>query len=310
MTTAQTIGSNWFQQEEAVAWDVVQANMDAVACSLAEEQAAADAWKKIFVKPAGKAWSDVVVAIKTNNINQQHTRSAVLSKLCHVLIDTLGVKPTNLNIYDACHGADIIRKSPFARLPEGVAVQGTWGGSNVKTAVPTPYFDGQRQAGCLGPLVRGDVDILVNVALCKGHGSEWGRFTMTMKNHFGTFLPGPGHQQGGGADYLIGINKSPEVLGAMDPKTGDVLFPRQQLCIIDGLWASDPGPGGNPTAQPNLLAMGTCGPVVDYIMAMRFRKDMMGWSVNVPVAAHRRRVMASSSSSVPVATQMAVSAAP
>jgi len=284
MTTAELPAANWLQQEQVVAWDPVQQNMDRLACALAEEGAAADAWKKIFVKPAGKAWGDVVVAVKTNNIAEQHTRSAVMSKVCRVFTDTLGVKPSNVHIYDACHGKDIVQKSPFARLPDGVTVEGKWGGSNVETAVPAPYFDGQRKARCLGHLVRGEVDILVNIALCKGHGGQWGRFTMSMKNHFGTFLPGPGHGEGGGADYVIGINKSPEILGAMDPSTGDVLFPRQQLCIIDSLWASDRGPSGPPSAQPNFLAMGTCGPVVDYVTAMRFRKDAMGWSVNEQVA--------------------------
>jgi hypothetical protein len=303
MTTAEMIGSNWQQQEQVVAWEAVQANMDSLACALAEERAADDAWKKILIKPAGKAWSDVVVAIKTNNIAEQHTRSAVLSKVCHVLIDTLGVKASNIHVYDACHGGSIIRKSPFARLPEGVTVEEKWGGSNVETTIPVPYFDGQRKAACLGHLVRGDVDILINIAMCKGHGGQFGRFTMTMKNHFGTFNPRPGHGEGP-ADYLIGLNKSPEILGAMDPRTGDVLFPRQQLCIIDGLWASDRGPGGNPSAQPNFLAMGTCGPVVDYMTAMRFRKDTMGWSVNEQVAERFLTEFGFSASNLPNGGQL------
>ena len=75
MTTAELPGPNWFQQEPVVAWEPVQGNLDKLACALAEEGAAADAWKKIFVKPAGKSWGDAVVAVKTNNIAEQHTRS-------------------------------------------------------------------------------------------------------------------------------------------------------------------------------------------------------------------------------------------
>jgi hypothetical protein len=284
MIRGEAVPAMWADQEKLVDWDAVSTNMDRVAMKLAEESAAADAWKKIIVKPAGKSWSDVVVAIKTNNIAEQHTRSAVMSKLCHVLIDTVGVKPSNIYIYDACHGGDLTRKSPFAMLPAGVNVAGQWGSYKMRVDVPAPYLGGDHKAECLDHLVKGDVDILINLALCKGHSGQFGRFTGCMKNHFGTFNPGLSHQGGGGADYLIGINKSPLVLGDLDPGTGNVLFPRQQLCLVDALWGSDPGPGGPPTAQLNSIIMGTCCPVTDYVVATHLRRDIMGWSVNEQVA--------------------------
>ncbi len=282
MASAVEGGANWAKQEQLVVWDAVQQNMDRMAVALAQERNPADAWGKIFLKPAAKSWSDVVVAIKTNQIAIQRTRSAVMSKVCRVLT-ALGVKGSNIHIYDACHGGNMSRTNRFQGLPEGVHLADKWGGSTVNTLVPTPYFDGQREAPCLGPLVKGEVDILVNIALCKGHGAGWGRFTMSLKNHFGTFSPKPGHGQGGSADYLIGINKSPEILGQMDPQTGDVLFPRQQLCIIDALWASDKGPSVPTSAQPNALTMGTFGPALDYVTAMRLRKDTLGWTVREDV---------------------------
>ena len=98
----------------------------------------------------------------------------------------------------------------------------------------------------------------------------------------GTFSPRPGHAADG-TDYLIAINKSEAVLGRTD-RRGKVLFPRQQLCLIDGLWASRGGPSGNPTHQPNRLFMGTCGPVLDYQVATKFRRDEMGWAINEGVA--------------------------
>ena len=284
MTTAVNERASWNAQEKLVAWDVVQENIDKLAVALAEESSSADAWKKILVKPPGKSWADTVVAIKTNNIAQQHTRSAVMSKVCHVLTDVLGVTGSNVHIYDGQHGGGLSRSTPFSGLPEGVHVGDQWGGINVRTDVPAPYQQGQRQSRCLGHLVRDEVDILINIALCKGHGREFGQFTMCLKNHFGTFDPGPAHGEGGGADYLIAINKTPAILGRMDPATGNALFPRQQLCIVDALWASQPGPGGMPTAQLNAMTMGTFGPAVDYVTAMRLRKDTMNWPVNEQVA--------------------------
>ncbi len=283
MTTAVKPNASWVEQEGLVAWDVVQQDMDRAAIALAQESAAADAWRKIFLKPPSKSWGDTVVAIKTNQIAIQRSRSAVMSKLCHVLAG-LGVKGSNIYIYDACHGSGMSRDNPFKGLPDGVHLADQWGGSDTNTTVPAPYFKGDHQAPCLGHLVRGEVDILVNVGLCKGHGAEFGAFTLSLKNHFGTFSPGPSHQDGGGADYMFGINKSKEILGEIDATTGNVLFPRQQLCVIDCLWASDPGPGTPTDSQPNALFMGTFGPVLDYVIAMRFRKDTMGWRVNERLA--------------------------
>jgi len=108
---------------------------------------------------------------------------------------------------------------------------------------------------------------------------------MTMKNHFGTFDPSPGHQKGA-QDYLIAINRTPEILGAMDKHTKKILFPRQQLCLVNPLWASKGGPGGNPTHQLNFLAMGVLSPIVDYQVATRFRSEKMGWKPNMRMA-HR-----------------------
>jgi hypothetical protein len=285
MTTAADPRTTWEQEEKLVNWEPVQENMDRLACGLAEEKNPADAWKKILLKPANKGWSDVVVAVKINHINVQRTRSAVLSKVCHVFTDLLGVRGANIYVYDACHGDNMAARNPYAGLPEGTHLAGRWGGYNLRVDVPAPYGNGQRQARCLDQLVKDEVDILVDLALCKGHGSEFGGFTMSMKNHFGTFDPGPSHGSGGGADYVIGISKSPEILGKIDPVTGNVVFPRQQLCIVDALWASNPGPGGVPDSQPNALLMGTFSPVVDYVGAMRFRKDVMHWPVNEQVAA-------------------------
>jgi hypothetical protein len=259
---------------------MVWENIDKLACTLAETRDPQEAWRTIFIKPPRKSWSDTVVAIKTNNIGQQHTRSAVMAKIVHTLTDTLSVNATNVHIYDADDGSGMNRLTPFAGLPDGCRIDNTWGGITQSTTVPAPWKNTGGRSKCLKHLVDGSVDILINIAMCKGHSQRFGGFTMTMKNHLGTFSPGPAHSSGS-EDYLIAINQTPEILGAMDKKTGRVLYPRQQLCLIDALWASKRGPGGKPSDQPNFLAMSVMSPIVDYLVATRFRGERMGWQPNM-----------------------------
>ncbi len=279
MTKTQEVVTNWARQEQLVSPEPVWENIDKLACALVETRDPRDAWRGIFIKPPGKSWSDTVVAIKTNHIAKQHTRSAVLSKVCRVLVDMVGVKPSKIFIYDGTHGHNMSRETPFAGLPKGCKVVDQWGGTSTPTAVPSPWSEPGGRSECIKSLVDGSVDILVNIALCKGHSSRYGGFTMTMKNHMGTFSPGPIHRDGD-QDYLLAVNQTPEIMGAMDPRTGKILYPRQQLCLVDALWASKGGPDGLPSHQPNFLAMGVFSPVVDYVLATRFRGEKMGWRPN------------------------------
>jgi hypothetical protein len=272
MTSSLEPRASWAQQNKLVNSEAIWENMDKLACSLTDVRDPKEAWQAIFIKPPRKSWSDTVVAIKTNHISQQHTRSAVMAKVCHTLTDTMGVKPGNIHIYDADDGRGMSRETPFAGLPEGCRIEGNWGGINTTTRVHAPWKDSGGESECLKHLVDGSVDILINMAMCKGHSSRFGRFTMTMKNHFGTFDPGPGHWTGS-QDYLIAINQTPEILGPMDRRTGKVLYPRQQLCLVDALWASKRGPIGRPSAQPNFIAMG-----------VKFRYEKMGWKPNMKMA--------------------------
>jgi hypothetical protein len=279
MTKQDNPGIPWERQEALVNSKVVWENLDRLACSLTRTGNEAEAWKTIFVKPPRKSWSDAVVAVKTNHIYYQHTRSAVLSRVCRALTDILGVKGSNIHIYDACHGGSMERDTPFKGLPEGTRIQNTWGGSTTLTPIPEPWHRGTDEASCLRHLVNGSVDILVNISMCKGHDSTFGGFTMTMKNHFGTFDPHYGHQREA-EDYLLAINQTPEILGPMDKKTGMVLYPRQQLCIVDALWSGKSGPGGNPSDQTNFMAMGVFSAAVDFQVATRFRAERMRWALN------------------------------
>ena len=280
MTRAKEIDNSWKRQEELVVTETVWENIDKLACALVETKDPKDAWKTLFIKPPGKSWSDTVVAIKTNHIALQHTRSAVMAKVCHAFVDVIGVKPTNIHIYDGTHGSNMSRETPFAGLPTGCKVVDQWGGISTPVAVPSPWEDPGGKSEIIRALSDGTVDILVNLAMCKGHWNTYGGFTMAMKNHLGTFSPTYAHREGA-QEYLLAINQAPEILGPMDKKTGKVLYPRQQLCLIDALWASKGGPGGLPSHQPNFLAMGVFAPVLDYVLATRFRGDKMGWRPNM-----------------------------
>jgi hypothetical protein len=278
--SAEQIPQTWTGQEKLVNKKAVWESINKMACGLVDTRNPEEAWRAILVKPPLKSWSDTVVAIKTNCIGVQHTRSAVMAKICHTLTDILGVKPHNIHIYDAQHGYRMMAATPFQGLPQGTRLERDWGGFTMTTPVPTPWRG--NSSICVEHLVSGTVDILVNIAMCKGHFPQFGNFTMTMKNHFGTFAPGPGHVSAETAlDYLIAINQTPEILGKMDDKTGKVLYPRQQLCLVDALWASEPGPLLEPTHQPNFLAMGVLSPVVDYLVATQFRGKKMGWEPNM-----------------------------
>jgi uncharacterized protein (DUF362 family) len=251
-------------QNAPVVAEKVQANMDAMACSLAQKSAPHEAWGSIFMKPASKEWSDVKVAVKPNSFVQNNPRVAVINAVCKALI-SLGVQPSNIIIYDG--GGDA--KGKYGQyigngLPAGIiACKGNDAmGGTIAAPVPKPH---KGKFKCSAALANGTIDILVNIAVNKGHSI--GGITMTLKNHAGTFDPKPIHL-GGGLDYILAFNKSEAVLGGAPV--------RQQLCVVDSIWAMTNGPFGAPNKRPCALAMGTFSPAVDYVVARRVREPMMG----------------------------------
>ena len=261
--------SSWWTQNDQTDEAVVYETMDQMARALTEQVDAAEAWKRIFLKPEGKKWEDVVVAVKTNNIATHRTRNQVLKKFCEVLVDGLGVTGSNIHVYDGVHGRGM---AAFYGLPEGVKLEQTWGGTTYSVTLPAPA---EVYTTCVQSIGDGSADIILNVALCKGHSTWNGNVTLAMKNHYGTFRPNIGHY----TDYLIAVNKCQTLLGRMDAGSGEIAHPRQQLCFIDALWASEGGPEGGPSARPNRFFMGTFAPTLDYLVSKRFRKGTMGWSI-------------------------------
>jgi hypothetical protein len=251
-------------QNAPVVAEKVQADMDALACGLAQKSAPHEAWGSIFRKPSSKEWSDVKVAIKPNSFVQNNPRVAVVNAVCKALIG-LGVQPSNIIIYDG--GGDPKGKyGPYigSGLPAGIiASKGNDAmGGSLAAPVPKPH---KGMFKCSAALVNGTIDILVNIAVNKG--SSFAGMTMTLKNHAGTFDPKPIHL-GGGLDYILAFNKSEAILG------GEPV--RQQLCVIDSIWAMTKGPFGVPNKRPAALVMGTFSPAVDYVTARRIREQMMG----------------------------------
>ena len=272
VTTNPTIYTNINGQNEPVVVERVQANLDNMAMTLAEKSTPEEAWATIFQKPAGKEWNEVKVAIKANcktlsnrNDPMNNPRLAVLDKICKAL-NGLGIPYGNIIIYDDDdEDATIYSDYVGNGLPTGVVVSrknDALGGQKISTPIPAPY---NQNGNCTKHIADGTIDIIVNCANNKGHTREnFGSATATMKNHLGTFTPV--HS----TDYLIGITKSDAIVGGTPP--------RQQLCVVDSLYASMSGPSAIPDSWPYRLVMGTCSPVVDYATVKKIREAVMGAS--------------------------------
>ncbi|MBN1578308.1 MAG: DUF362 domain-containing protein [Chitinispirillaceae bacterium] len=243
-------------QNNAVITSKVESNMDVMAKTLADKSDAAAAWATIFRKPDSKEWGEVKVAIKVNCIYTMiMPRIAIVGKVCQELI-RLGVASANITVYDACSGATGNGKyTPYIGngLPTGVVVSN--GTQKVSVTV------GSGQQSCTTVVTQ--CDILVNCAVNKGHGQGRGGFTLTMKNHTGTMkFSCPSN-----LTEMIDQNKSDAILGGSPV--------RQQLCIVDSLWAAVQGPGSAPTHTPCRIVMGTFGPMVDIAVARQIRENIM-----------------------------------
>jgi hypothetical protein len=267
----------------------VQANMDAMAMRLSGKSTAAAAWSTIFQKPATKNWSAVRVAIKVNIIaTTLLVNVAVIGKICKELAN-LGVLPSNIIIYDGnvTYATDTTRTSqypPYFSLTDPTKIAATISAPNSAAlggtkSVTITAVDHTYNVNCTADFVNGLVDILVNCSVNKGHGTSGnGNFTLSMKNHYGTFDPAM-HDDTSTyltRNYIFAINKSDPILGGTPP--------RQQLCIVDSLWAETSGNNGPPDANPySRLVMGTFGPAVDYLTIKKIREPVMGATHNAAV---------------------------
>jgi hypothetical protein len=263
---------DFVSQNAPVVAERVRANINAMACTLAQKATPDEAWKAIFRKPVEKSWSEVKVAIKPNASGGNVTRVAVIDTLCTALIG-LGVRPENIAMY-GCHKRGFDKTTYYKQflgngLPKGIIMSDGHEsvGGTVKAPIPKP------QAGeyeCAAALANGSIDILVNLSTNKGHTFDsLGGISLAMKNHAGTFeMPIRKHFSRNGIKYIIAFNKSDAILGGTPT--------RQQLCIVDSLWGMTSGPEGIPNKRPCSLSMGTFAPTVDWVVTKKIREPIMG----------------------------------
>jgi hypothetical protein len=261
--------SSWSysNQNSAVDAEKIKVNLDEMAKSLAQKSTAAEAWAAIFRKPDTKQWSAVKVAIKFNSVccgTENTVRAAVIGKVCDALIG-LGVAAGNITAYDVDNSGQLAIQflTPFIGdgkpIPAGVQVSSHLGGS---TPSPVPGYGNQ---DCRTQIANGTIDILVNTGTNRGHGESAG-FTLMLKSHMGTFPA-----KHGDMTYVTAMSKADAIVG------GNPV--RQQLCIVDSLFATQGGPGGAPDYVLKKLIMGTFAPTVDYLVARKIRQvEMDRWT--------------------------------
>jgi hypothetical protein len=287
----------------AVSMTTIDTDMDNMAMWLAQQTTPAAAWSTIFQKPASKTWAQVKVAIKVNTCNaMSQPRPPVVGKICNVL-NGLGVPGTSIIIYDGAQNTCQTLTGGFSNYfsPTGT---GTYNGY---TKYPGTVSSGTGDLGgstnvaipnvtatqpCPTDLANGTIDILINIAVNKGHNSpllnstgqgNTGGCTLCHKNHLGTFPASIFHNNGTYSSTTVPVTPA----NVTTPSTADnSIFmgmtaaivggtpARQQLCIIDSLWADNNGnPNDAPTLMPARLVMGTFAGAVDYLTCTQLKNS-------------------------------------
>ena len=254
-------------QNAAVDYAKVQANMDAMAMTLTQKASPDEAWRTIF--RSSKDWASTVVAVKVNAGESKNTaRLAVLQKFSNTLVG-FGVQPKNFIVYDGHSPANTIFAASFSTTDKtkvlGVvsAPSGTTGDllGGYKDA---PLVDGTTHR-CAGMIADGTVDILIDIANNKGH-PMFGKVTLCMKNHYGTWEPDPAHPDLN--NLIFKMNKSDAIIGGSPV--------RQQLCFVDSIYCNKADVFGTPELMPCYFVMGTFAPAVDYLTVRKVREAVSG----------------------------------
>jgi hypothetical protein len=254
-------------QNDAVDWPRVQANMDNMAMKLANKGTPEEAWKTIF--RSGKDWAQTVVAIKVNaGESKNTTRLAVLQKFSNIFTGW-GVKPENFIIYDGHSPATSIYNSSFSTTDKNKIMGVVSAPSGQTGDLLGGWKDAKLGNGttrrCAAKIADGSVDILIDIANNKGH-MMFGKVTLCMKNHYGTWEPDPQHTDLN--NLIYNMNKGDPIIGGTPP--------RQQLCMVDSMFCNKADIFGTPELMPCYLVMGTLAPAVDYCTVKKIREEVSG----------------------------------
>jgi hypothetical protein len=251
--------------DSGVNYAIVKANIDKMACALAQKTVVADAWKTIFRRPEAKAWADVKVAIKVNAVGGYSPNVPIVAKLCEVLFG-LGVPYANITLFDAGNATGNGCVDKYGQYKTN--------GKLPAITVAARGLDTQLPIGTESLFIQNCVlesDILITCAVNKGHDQKdkFGGLTMSIKNHTGTIKYGCASS----LTQLINYHKSEWILG-----TPSAVVPvRQQLAFVDATWAGAPGSWGgavNNGAVQNTIVMGTFPGAVDYLTATKVRANL------------------------------------
>ena len=272
------IAGDFARQNEGVNATTIAKNMDEIATKLSNTSAPSEAWQTIFQKPAAKEWNQVKAAIKVNCANPSNMpRVAVVGKVCTELIN-IGIPAANITIYDSQNNASGTGKYgdsqgiPISGLPTGIVI---W--TKTLDGPLVPVGNGTMQCSSAIALPDPDIDpvqycadILINIGSNAGIDTAGSEPGLCMSNHTGTLkfsTPTP--------EELIAMNQCEAIIGE---GTSDVPC-RQQLCILDSLWATV-GPAGSDLRVPCRIVMGMLPAAMDYLVAKNIRERIMNAAPN------------------------------
>jgi hypothetical protein len=250
---------------------VVADNMGKLAMALAKKATPAEAWAVIFQKPSSKQWSQVKAAIKVNSYATLNPSIGVVNTLVQALYG-LGIPYANITIYD--NGATATPTIYNSNIQGGVTItHDPQAGANTPITVSDANGSGpMRYLSFLD-----NIDILISCAVCKSHDQDiFAKTSMALKNHVGTiWSDNVAHCPNKWSTQLTAMNKSAPIIGNPDPVAG--VPPRQQLCVIDGIFASQNAGylGTVDCPPPGVIVMGTLAGAVDYLTVYNVRIPMV-----------------------------------
>jgi hypothetical protein len=267
-----TTYSNWANaQGNSIDQIVVTANMGKLAMALAKKSSPDEAWAAIFQKPSGKTWDKVTAAIKVNAYATLNPSIGVVNTLVQAL-HGVGVPYANITLFDngatatpGIYTNNIQGAITITHDPQGAA----------SSAITVTDANGSGPMRYLSFL--DNIDILISCAVCKSHDQDiFGRTSMTLKNHVGTiWSDNVAHCPNKWATQLMAMNKTSAIMGNPDPAAG--VPPRQQLCVIDSIFAARNTSyyGSVDCPPPGVLVMGTFAGAVDYFTVHKVRLPVM-----------------------------------